>query len=876
MDKATAYLSALLAKQLAEKGLVVWYDPDRCYADLAERLTLPETTVLRLKNGYFELRERLEPFLEFIGADGRPKADAERRPRVVVYVPQGRSAAKYALVEAEAAGAIVEPGANHVSRNSKLSVVADRVFRELAPAERAAEIARQAEQGKLTLEDLDRLAESAAEWGAGAVKLVFDTASPQEVALLFAAGPDRDAALEAKGALPELLAMIQQQFGVDLDVKAGPAAARAALRRGLLLADLIVGLPPKAVPDALASIKLPARRAEREEVRRLCDRWRKLVDLRDGYVQAARAVQVELGLASIPLDLDAVAGVETFPIVETRLLEHAENAILEGDPAKALHLVQRRRASFWSVQEASNSARWSLIETAASIFVVAARIRKEVKSVRKDAAAMVKAYCEGDGPWCGLDTCHRHLERRYAAFDLALGGEHDRLEQVVQRAREEYLAVVDVCAQAATSALEAKGFAVEGLLAQDRVYSKLVLPKIRSVARASAQARATAKVAYVLVDALRFEMGRELIAGLKEDFDVNLEPALAQMPSITEVGMSALMPGSDQGMELVDAGGGRVAVKVGSTLLKDRSARLRHLRSLLEVAVADLKLNDLLKPGKRVRSEIEAAQVIVVTSQEIDRRGEEGDDEDEARRYMDEVLDKLRKGVRRLAELGVRDLVVAADHGFLFAESLQEDRILDAPSGAEVDRHRRVWIGRGGATPPNCLRLSAAQVGLAGDLELVLPRTYACFRAAGSRRFFHGACSLQELVIPVCVLRARATGVVPAGAAQVRISMDKPRVTTRFFTLTACYSTTGLFGGEELRVRIVLKAGKQEVGEVAAAQYGFEGGTPDVVLRKDRPNVITLIVTGEPAESTGTIHVLDAVTQTELARSEGISISLMS
>ena len=50
------------------------------------------------------------------------------------------------------------------------------------------------------------------------------------------------------------------------------------------------------------------------------------------------------------------------------------------------------------------------------------------------------------------------------------------------------------------------------------------------------------KTAYVWVDALRFEMARELIEVLKEDFDLSLQPAIATMPTITEIGMASLLP----------------------------------------------------------------------------------------------------------------------------------------------------------------------------------------------------------------------------------------------------------------------------------------------------------------------------------------------
>jgi len=46
---------------------------------------------------------------------------------------------------------------------------------------------------------------------------------------------------------------------------------------------------------------------------------------------------------------------------------------------------------------------------------------------------------------------------------------------------------------------------------------------------------------------------------------------------------------------------------------------------------------------------------------------------------------------------------------------------IDKPGGSEVELHRRCWIGRGGGTPPGCIRVDASALGYASDLEFVFP-----------------------------------------------------------------------------------------------------------------------------------------------------------
>jgi hypothetical protein len=162
---------------------------------------------------------------------------------------------------------------------------------------------------------------------------------------------------------------------------------------------------------------------------------------------------------------------------------------------------------------------------------------------------------------------------------------------------------------------------------------------------------------------------------------------------------------------------------------------------------------------------------------------------------------------------------------------------------------------------------------MGGDLELAFPRGLACFKATGSTSFFHGAASLQELVIPVATLVARQA---PAAAGQVavRVEMERPKVTTRFFSVTATYESTGLFGADELRVRVVVRGNKKDIGFAAMAAYGFEDGTQEIALQKGRPNPITLMLPAEVEAKSVSVHVLDAATHVELGRKENIPVTI--
>jgi hypothetical protein len=111
MGKIVDLVIETVKKQLKERGIVVWYDPQKVYMNLVRNLSLDDTNILIFENGFFRLREKLEPFLEFVTEEGGIRYDAELPPSVIVYVPLAREESNFALIEAETSGVVIEPNA---------------------------------------------------------------------------------------------------------------------------------------------------------------------------------------------------------------------------------------------------------------------------------------------------------------------------------------------------------------------------------------------------------------------------------------------------------------------------------------------------------------------------------------------------------------------------------------------------------------------------------------------------------------------------------------------------------------------------------------------------------------------------------------------
>jgi hypothetical protein len=859
MATVSEHLVHLIARQVEERSLVVWYDPGADYRAVAETITIPQTTVALYTGSFLELRHRIDHLLNDLGP-----------PRLLVYVPLERTSCHNALIELEAAGVVMQPGQQPPARNTRLSVLARNALKGVLGDEGVGDIERQVEAGKLTLADLNTLASKGEDLTQkGVVTLVFGTGNAPEVALAFLASDRHDPEIAKKAAGDELRQVIESAFDVALPHTEPLAGWRERLARHVLATDLLTSLQG-AVPATLASVKTAAKAGAREACGALARTWRLRRDARDSYVAAANKVEQELKLAQVDLGLEQVGGTETFLAVERAMLRGVESSLLHGATADLLARAEEGKSRFWSEALPAVQAHWALVAAAAQVLLEADRVEQALKKPPATAEALFKAYTDGASPWCLLDTCHRRMEKRWYDFEPE-GDRHQALEQLVRKAEGRYMDVGCALAQLFLERYRQAKQPPDKVLRQTEVFDRLVRPRL-----------ASGKTAYVWVDALRYEMARELCQALAADFEITVEPGVATAPTITEVGMASLLPHGGQPPKVVAVGGGKLGLVIDGTLIKDRKDRVSYLKAHAGAKVFDAKLDDLLpRPPKRVREGVRGADLVLLTSQEIDELCEQ-DNLTQARRQMDGVLVDLRRGLRALAELGVRQIVLAADHGHLFGDELGEDMKIDSPGGETADLHRRVWVGKGGSAEPSYLRLPLASLGVDSELDLATPWTFACFKVkGGARAYFHGGLSPQELIIPVVTLAPKAAAPAVGGGIEFKLQPGSKKISTRFFSVQVTGVATGLFGLEPPKVRVEARAKGKPISTPVSASYGFEDATGDVQLqgsgessREVAANTVTLMIGEEPGQKTVGVFLLDAATGAELASIREVEVAI--
>ena len=758
----SAYLLDDLTKQTSHHGIVLWLDSDGTYTAFAERLASAANAAAlpfafaRFTGSFLTLMLELESV-----------ASGLAKPQLVVYLPgfNEQRVHESPLLE------LYRAGIRHRYALSKLIVDAasGRVAPEPIEAFRA---------GNPTLEDADDWMRSMVEGQGHGLAHQLRAVSP----LALVRDLNGDAHRSGAGAGAGAGAHIRTEVASD-ETGANAAAVRDHL-------GAVLGLPKEWPPTTAQTIAADGDSAPRDttpaDLTALAVGWALCVEYvddlkRDPVAQALapattlpaafRATCRELAVAlrthektlykrialqtETLLDAEVRAAqaedlgeVDTFRFEEERVYDAALDALDAGAWQVAADWAKARLShdSYWLDDDIARRNGWTLMAAAAALGLHIDRCG-DGKQFASTAPAGLAAWADVYAEQCAaVDRAHRELEQHRRTHHKLHGVvAFDRLRAVLDDVRGRWQRWADDWAEAFTVACERHGWLPEAGLQQRTLFDDVVRP---------CTARGT--TALFLVDALRFEMAQTLVAimAAEPNTTVSLRPRLAELPSVTEVGMNALAPMARGGRLSAHVHKGKFAgFSTGEFRVNTRALRVRAMRERVggNACPGPTMAEVLASDAKALRRSIAQAKLIVVHAPEIDEAGEAG----LGLKVFDEALQHIVNAWKLLREAGVQRFVITADHGFLLLYGGDTAKVPHGPKHRPKHRH----IITEHAEPERntvCIPLSKLGYDVEGDRHVSIPRNTARFEKGElNKSFVHGGNSLQERVIPVLTVEHR-------------------------------------------------------------------------------------------------------------------------
>ena len=698
----TDRISASLKRQFDDHRIVFWYDADRDMRDTFEAVDLPGVTKVEIANNEFGLKYRmlrLEPETRFlVFHDGPAPTDAENW-----------------LLDLQLATAVFKADQAAIwLAELGLPTQLEGVVRDHMEFYRS--------QGRI--DALKRLANPTDTQTQVRQKMLavcagvtgrLDTVIE---AMLGDLAEDRDDILRLM-ARANLTAFFWKQVGQDYGYQSDTPD----------LEDFAITLFQSAYAHALGETgKL------NDEASLVFSRWKNARTSGEAFATLSAKYQDLLNIAGdlTGRDVRAVMGMDTFQEIDRHIIRglvHAMSTQTVSAP-DVLKWVRQRRQSHWYADYAD-------IYQAIAFATEFQQALCEANLGMSNLAEGVKRYTAS---WYRLDQLYRKF-----IFHFQKAGQSSLLGELFEAVENRYTnSFVRPMNDAWQDHLaKATSWSVPGYAKQGDFYQDL----------AAMFRRQDQKVVVIISDALRYEVAEECLRRIRglNRFDADLTPMISSLPSYTQLGMASLLP--HRALELAADGDGTVLADAASTVgLQAREKRLAagrdgdRARTLSAEDVMGMRTDE----GKDLFRDHD---IVYVYHNRIDAIGDKRATEDQTFDAVEDALEDLVKLVRKLTSANFSNVLIAADHGFLYQHQPLDDATfaLADPEGDEIlMRNRRFVIGKGLRETAGMKKFASADLGLSGDLDVLIPNSLNRLRVKGAgSRFVHGGATLQEIVVPV-------------------------------------------------------------------------------------------------------------------------------
>jgi len=836
-------------KCVKDYGIVIWYDPDVVYKSLVNNNNFKNVSIIVFKGSYYEIRFEVEKYFNEID-----KKD------LLIYIDRKRDTKNFPLIELEAPACICSPEPKS-DFNTNLSVVVKKALSGNVKPQLIKNICEKVVEKVITIDEIEKLVES--DTGLGILSTVFGSSNPQDITMLFICNGELDKEIEAKNIFNELTGFFERYLEINLsDIKDLPGL-RKKIGEIIILVDFLETIRNEELLERYKNLNLPLGKDAVLKIREIANKWRKDSELSNSYMSVSKIIQDKYAIANESLDVEEIIDSETFQLTEDQILKYVLKNIGKFNLDKTKEIILKRKKLYWSKNIPEHNLIWQILEYYTRMLTQIKNADKKMLEKEWDLEDLIYLYAgKNNSPgWFLVDRYFRLIESKYSELDFGEDFE-DEIYFLMSDCRNKYSIFLDN--QIKNIILKLKGkpnFGKYKILNQRDIYRKKVLPWIES----------NKKCAYFLIDALRYEMGEDIIHLLEDSKKEEISPALSIIPTSTPFGMISLIskPDEEINMELADE---KLALTINGIKINNRNDRLKYLKQRDSFVDEILKLDQIIKPKKSIRDKLKKMSFVLITSQEIDSLMETGYD-DLAKNVMNEIFIQIKRAINTLSELGFKVFILSADHGYLLGSGIGKEHKVDVPDGKTYDLHKRYWIGKGGNNPENTVRFKTTDFGYDTDLDIIFPAGLSVLKTTGQENdYFHGGISLQELIIPVIEIHKEPKEKKKTSSdREYKIVFNKVIITNRIFLIKISEEEKQLTlenESNERKKKVSLKViseGK-DVGQVIAAEYGFIDSTKEIILELNKSNAVTIKLNEELVNGFLNIILIDSETELELVK----------
>jgi hypothetical protein len=545
---------------------------------------------------------------------------------------------------------------------------------------------------------------------------------------LLAPTENQKQSLEAKeGWVPEAKELFAACLGLKLITRGKTWSSTSdELWRFILFSEFVFDLPSE-LPESLLNV--PRANLEAKPIiEDLCDRLRNDKRIQATYIQRAHLIEKDLNLPDHCISISDLGIRDTFLFEERSFLAQGMAAIKNDEADAARYIIKQHTDNVWA-GIGESQVQWGLMGSALALCEACDDYERQLPDQIRDINTLIDFYV---GSLREIDRLQREFEQ--SVSDTISSA--PMMVEIIKKARTKYRNLSSKVQDIFIRHLDKSGWPPLGRLYNSDLFDNKIAPKLKESGH---------KVAFFMIDSLRYELGLALEQQLSEHDSVELLPAAAQLPSITSVGMASLLPEAGKNLTLAKDDG-KIIPFFGTAKIATVKQRMDVLRNKYGQRFEEMKLADFIKRRKKISQEVD---LLVLRSLEIDAYLET--DPETTLRLIQDTLKRVRVAINKLKGMGFHEVIIATDHGFFLNPHAEAGDVCAKPNGDWVFIHDRLALGTGNPDNANFVH-PANHLGIQGDFEKAAgPRCLVAYRAG--ELYFHGGVSLQECIVPVISIR---------------------------------------------------------------------------------------------------------------------------
>jgi len=567
------------------------------------------------------------------------------------------------------------------------------------------------------------------------------------------------------------------------------------LWRYLLFSEFVFDLPGE-LPKSLGNVP-KASQESRRIVFDLCDALRNDLRTRAEYVERANEIQETLNLSRLCEGITELGRRDTFAFEEQVCFGNAVKALVDDDYDSLHASIRQHQDSVWR-DFGTSKVKWDLLDAASALIDACHGVEELIEKHTKSISELTDFYTER----------FSEVDRLYRSFEQASSGifdDTDQIKLIRDQAQKTYLKTASKLQNSFLKLIENVGWPIPDMMANIDAFDHQVAPSLQQSGR---------KIAVFQVDALRYELGAEMITYLEDYGKVSLKAACAQLPTITSVGMVSLLPDANQKLSIDSDESGTVITWEDKPITSVKH-RMGILAKRYGQRFQSMRLDDLIKNSQTIEQTVE---LLVLRTNEMDSDFEANPEA--APSLISRTLNKIRAGMKKLQDLGFKEAYIMTDHGFFLNPAINQNQACSKPTGNWESIHNRMLLGSGDADPYN-LVMPVEKLGIKSDFEqAAIPRALVSY--SSGEVYFHGGLSLQEAIVPIISVMIKQSE--PQKIEKISIVLDyrqgRKKITTRLPVINIGTSGQGELFAAQKPIEFLLEAHSPEGDIIGEAKPG--------------------------------------------------------